>query len=188
MRSGADVQMTVEVLDASVRSIRVGGRFDRVAAASVLRLIDSQLVLLVARRCENTVLIIDVDGVSSSFEPGAVEGMRPIRHDAAARGVQLYLTGCSGRFHLLPLRVNQVLREFDRFPTVECALSAQTATDRAPTAQDTAVEDESDSSGGLAAGSRRRAGRCGNRPAGPARGPRSTGWAGLGMSDVWGRD
>lgn len=70
----------------------------------------------------------------SSFERGGLESMRHAPHQAAARGVVMCLSGCSARFHLLPLRVG----EFRRFPTVEVALAALTSRDSAPSSAEQA--------------------------------------------------
>lgn len=115
-------QMAVEAPADRVRLIRVVGALDRAAAAGLLRLLDAQLELIAARHCRVTDMLVDLEGVSS-YEPGGLETVRHARHATAARDVRVHLTGCSGRFHQLPLRARRLLAEFSTFPTVEVALA-----------------------------------------------------------------
>lgn len=123
MHANERVQLSVEAPQERVRLIRVVGALDRAAVASLLRLVDAQLALISARRCRVTDLFVDLEGVSS-FEPGGLEVLRQARHSTGTRGIGLHLTGCSARFHLLPLRARQLLAAFNTFPTIEVGLTA----------------------------------------------------------------
>ncbi len=124
-------RMAVETPHEWMRLIRVVGNLDRAAAASLLRLIDAQLEVATLRDRRLTDLIVDIEGVES-FGPGGLETVRHARHCTDARDVRLHLTGCSGRFHLLPLRARRILGEFDTFPTVEVALAELARTAATP--------------------------------------------------------
>ena len=126
MQAGHRFQMSVEAPVEWVRLIRVAGALDRTAAAALLRLVDAQLELVVSGRCRVTDLLVDLEGVGT-YESGGLTTLRHAANDTAVRGVRLHLTGCSARFHLLPLSARQVLRVFRTFPTVEIALAALTA-------------------------------------------------------------
>lgn len=108
--------------------LRVAGRLDTATAARVLRLTDAQLDTVDTAR-EDAVLVIDL-GEVASFERGGPESLRHAPYSAARRGVAVYLSGCGGRTHLLPLRARRVLAEFACFPTAEHAVHALAGADR----------------------------------------------------------
>lgn len=119
---GQVLQVSVETPIVGVRLVRIAGRLDRAAAASVLRLISAQLELIAARHCDVTDMIVDI-GAVHSFEPGGLDSLRQAPDIAGRHGVRVCLSGCGGRVHLLPVRARTMLDEFRRFPTAEVAVA-----------------------------------------------------------------
>lgn len=118
---GRHLHLTVETPVASVRLIRVAGRLDRTAAASVLRLLGVQLELIREWHRAVTDLVIDV-GAVQCFEPGGLDSLRHAPYSAGRRGLGVYLSGCGGRAHLLPLHARKALSEFRTFPSADVAV------------------------------------------------------------------
>ncbi|MCW2719586.1 STAS domain-containing protein [Pseudonocardia sp.] len=117
------LQLYVEKPATALRVITAAGRLDVAGAVRVVRLAEAQLDLAAAGHGALTHLVVDLSGVTS-FEAGAVETLRHLRHGCATAGAQVHLAGCAGRLLLLPLRVRQVLTEFSTYPTLEVALAA----------------------------------------------------------------
>lgn len=123
MHGSGALQVTIEVPIPVARLIRVAGRLDRSAARCVLRLVDAQLAVAAGGHRAVAHLVIDVEAVSC-FEPGGLEVLRDAVPHADRHGVTLWVSGCGGRVHLLPLRSRQALGLFRTFPTAELALDA----------------------------------------------------------------
>lgn len=95
MHDHKGLQVTVEAPIPAVRLIRVAGRLDRAAAASVLRLVSVQLDLIARRHQAVTDLVLDIEQVRS-FEPGGLESLRHAPYTAGQRGIGVCLSGCGG--------------------------------------------------------------------------------------------
>lgn len=115
------LQVIVEAPIPAVRLIRVAGRLDQAAAASVLRLVAVQLDLIAGRHQAVTDLVLDIEQVRC-FEPGGLESLRHAPYTAGQRGIGVCLSGCQGRVAQLPLRARRLLSGFRTFPTAEVAL------------------------------------------------------------------
>lgn len=123
VRGSDAVQVTIEAPIPTARLIRVAGRLDRAAAASVLRLVDAQLAVVAGGHRAVAHVVIDVEAVSG-FEPGGLDLLRNAVSRADRRAITLWVSGCGGRVHLLPLPSRQALARFRTFPTAELALDA----------------------------------------------------------------
>jgi anti-anti-sigma factor len=124
------VQVTVERPHERVVLIRVNGALDRVAAAALHRLVDAQAELVRHGRRKTTTALVDLDGVST-FDTAAFRELRHVRSRARRGGIDLCLTGCGGRVHLLPFAIQQALTEHRTFPTAEGAVAVHTPGPRA---------------------------------------------------------
>lgn len=120
------LQATIEAPTPVARLIRVAGRLDRPAAAGVLRLVDAQLALAAGGHRAVAHVVIDIEAVSG-FEPGGLEGLRDAVPRADRQGITLWVSGCGGRVHLLPLWSRRALGLFRTFPNAEVALDALAA-------------------------------------------------------------
>lgn len=120
------LQATIEAPTPVARLIRVAGRLDRAAAAGVLRLVDAQLALAAGGHRAVAHLVIDIESVAG-FEPGGLEALRDAVPRADRQGITLWVSGCGGRVHLLPLWSRRALGMFRTFPTAEVALDALAA-------------------------------------------------------------
>lgn len=116
-------QLYVETPRPGLRVIRVAGRFDTACAARVVRLVDSQVGLVIARRLAVGQILVDL-GEVTGFAPEALESFTRAQEICAAAGVGIHLTGCAGRLPLLPLPVRHALTAFPSFPTLAVALAA----------------------------------------------------------------
>jgi anti-anti-sigma regulatory factor len=123
------LQVTVEAPIPAVRLIRLAGRLDRTAAASVLRVVSVQLDLVAGGHQAVTDLVLDIEQVHC-FEPGGLESLRHAPYTAGQRGIGVCLSGCGGRVAQLPLQAGRLLSEFRTFPTSEVALEMLTTTRR----------------------------------------------------------
>lgn len=109
-------QLSVEVLSARVRVIRVAGVLDRVTVGRLARLVATQ----VARPRSAGHIVVDLAEVSF-FATDDFGPLRLARDGAGAAGVRLHLAGVSAREPLLPTRITAALGEFSTFATVERA-------------------------------------------------------------------
>ncbi|QJY48236.1 STAS domain-containing protein [Pseudonocardia broussonetiae] len=117
----ATVQLSVDVPDPAVRVLWVNGYLDVAGAARLVRVVESQLLLVTSGLRDTRFLLVDLSGVAG-FDPAALDLLRCLSPASRAAGVELYLTGCSSRLLVLPLRVRQALARFSAYPTVESAL------------------------------------------------------------------
>lgn len=117
----ATVQLSVDVPDPAVRVLWVNGYLDVAGAARLVRVVESQLLLVTSGLRDTRFLLVDLSGVAG-FDPAALDLLRCLPPASRAAGVELYLTGCSSRLLMLPLRVRQALSRFSSYPTVESAL------------------------------------------------------------------
>jgi len=117
------VLLAVESPAKGVRLIRVAGDLDGAATPRITALTDALLRRITEEKPTRggRYLLIDLSCVSS-FGPGGAETLLTVRDQAALSGVQVLLTGISGRQWLLPGQVVNVLMRISSFPTVECAL------------------------------------------------------------------
>lgn len=101
-------------------SARVSGVLDTATGARLLRLVDAQLELVTAGSSETTHILIDLTAIVG-IEPGGVATLRHALYSANRRGAAVWLAGCTGNLHRLPLQSRQILYKFRIFPSVEAA-------------------------------------------------------------------
>lgn len=116
------VQLRVETPRPGLRVIRVSGRFDIAGAARVVRLVDSQISLIIANRLAVSHIVVDL-GEVTTVVPEAAEPLNRAHHLCSAAGVAIHLTGCARHLLLLPLTARQSLATFSSFPTLDVALA-----------------------------------------------------------------
>ncbi|MBP2371927.1 STAS domain-containing protein [Pseudonocardia parietis] len=114
-------QITVERSERALL-IRANGLLDRRGAAALLRLVDLHADLITAGRRAPIAVVIDLHGISQ-FEPAGLRLLRDARSRARHGGFRLLVTGCSGRVHLLPFPVQQLLAERGPVATIDMALA-----------------------------------------------------------------
>lgn len=118
------ILLAIENPAPGIRVVRVAGGLDAAAGRRLAAVADVQLRRLAADAANGhqaAHLLIDLTSVRS-FGPGGPEALTGIRDHGRAHGVQVHLTGLSGRHLLLPGQVTNLLHCMSSYPTVECAL------------------------------------------------------------------
>jgi anti-anti-sigma regulatory factor len=108
-------QLSVEVVSARLRVIRMAGVLDEVTVARLAGLVETQLGRGWARH-----LVIDL-GEVGFFGTDDLRPLLRVRDLAEAAGVRVHLAGVSAREALLPVAITNALAQFSTFPTVERA-------------------------------------------------------------------
>lgn len=113
--------LAVEDPTPTITVVRVAGDLCRASAPRLARLVDARL-----DRCIDSGrshLVIDLACVRH-FGYGGLHVLRHAQLAGSDAGVVLHLTGVADRAELLPTWVPELVSRFDRFPTLENAVSA----------------------------------------------------------------
>jgi hypothetical protein len=120
------ILLAIENPAPGIRIVRVAGGLDAPAGRRLAGVADVQLRRVAAEAADGRQaghLLIDLTSVRS-FGPGGPEALTGIRDHGRAHGIQVHLTGLSGRQLLLPGQVTNLLHCMSSYPTVECALQS----------------------------------------------------------------
>jgi anti-anti-sigma regulatory factor len=118
------ILLAIENPARGIRIVRLAGDLDAAAGRRLAGVADVQLRRVAAEAADghrSAHLLLDLASVRS-FGPGGPEVLTGIRDQGRAQGVQVHLTGLSGRQLLLPGQVTNLLYCMSSYPTVECAL------------------------------------------------------------------
>ena len=122
------VQVAVDVVDPTLRVVRVAGRLTLEGARRIVTLLDGQCRLVESGGRHTTDVVVDLEGVSW-FDPGALELLRFAGDNCRTAGISLHVSGCGARLPLLPFRVRQALAQFSSYPTADLAVTSLVRTD-----------------------------------------------------------
>ena len=124
-------RLVIDMPAPGIRAIHVGGVVGTGSAARLLRLIDSQLMLVRSGHLRLTAVVVDLSQVRA-LEQGGPEAFAHARYGCGRLGIEFALAGTSGALFSTSLDLRGRLREFRMFPTVDAAVDAFVGPSKAP--------------------------------------------------------
>jgi anti-anti-sigma regulatory factor len=121
--------LAVEAPARGVRVMRIGGALDVAVGRQLAALAEVQFRRVADEEPDGPVhLLIDLAAVRS-FEPGGVDALLGVRNAGRSYGVQVHVTGLSGR------QLPDLHYRVSCYPTVECAMQVLAARPVIPSAR-----------------------------------------------------